>query len=183
MKNFYVVLTLVVALCFSVNDADAQRRSSSSSSSSEFTQNVKLAPLGFLLGNYNLRYERKIGDKNSWQIGGNYLNLDFGGNESSLFGLEAGYRGYFKQSFKGAYWTPFVGFDYGSTEIFEEKESFSQVYVGAGIGYQWVAGGGFIFDLGFGYCYRIGVGVSDNLDADDYTTGGIAFTLACGYAF
>jgi hypothetical protein len=152
-------------------------------------QAVKVGPLGFLLGNYNARYEKAISDKGSFQIGANYYDYKIAGFGTSGFGLDAGYRHYFKEAIEGAYVFPSAGFDFNSTNISDlddTKGSYSQIGIGATVGYQWINDGGFLVDLGLGYGYGIVVSTDEAFSdtrVDDFGGGGIRFTFALGYAF
>lgn len=151
-------------------------------------QAIKVGPLGFLLGNYNLRYEKAVQPKGSVQFGANYYDYSIGDFGTTGFGVDAGYRHYFKEAIKGAYVFPSLNYDFNSTAISDTddtKGSFSNVGLSAQIGYQFVAKGGFLFDLGLGYGYNIGVAADDAFaDTRDLGTGGgVRFTFALGYAF
>ncbi|MCB9309329.1 MAG: hypothetical protein H6567_04640 [Lewinellaceae bacterium] len=37
-------------------------------------QAIKIGPFGFLLGNYNLRYEKALNEKGSFQVGANFYD-------------------------------------------------------------------------------------------------------------
>ena len=151
-------------------------------------QAIKVGPLGFLLGNYNLRYEKAIATKSSVQVGANFYDYNIGDFGTTGFGIDAGYRYYFKEAIKGPYVFPSLNYDFNSTAISsvdDTKGSFSNLGIGAQIGYQFVAKGGFVFDLGLGYGYKIGVSADDAFsDTRDFGTGGgLRFTFALGYAF
>ncbi|MCB9309330.1 MAG: DUF3575 domain-containing protein [Lewinellaceae bacterium] len=101
------------------------------------------------------------------------------------FGLDLAYRYYFREAIRGAYVSPAVGYDFNSTNVSiidETKAKYSILGIGATIGYQWVAGGGFVTDLGLGYGYNIEVGKDDSL-LNDYSGGALRFTFAIGYSF
>jgi hypothetical protein len=173
MKKQLFVVALLCAIAFS---ATAQ-------------QAVKLGPLGFLFGNYNLRYEKAISEKGSFQVGVNYYDYELFGAKSTGFGLDAAYRNYFKEAIKGAYIAPAVGFQTNKTSSGSTLGSstvdglgYSLLNLGATVGYQWVAGGGFVTDLGLGYGYSMELGKDDQL-LSDYGGGGVKFTFAIGYAF
>jgi hypothetical protein len=178
MKKNFLVVTFLCAIAFS---ATAQ-------------QAVKLGPLGFLLGNYNLRYEKAISEKGSFQVGANYYDYELLSLETTGFGLDAAYRNYFREAISGAYVSPVVGVQFNKTSsstwttengemvITQEDDlGFSLLNIGATLGYQWVAGGGFVTDLGLGYGYRMELSKDEGLG--DYNGGRVMFTFALGYAF
>lgn len=151
-------------------------------------QAVKVGPLGFLLGNYNLRYEKALNEKSSWQVGANYYDYSIGDFGTTGFGLDAGYRYYFKEAIKGPYLFPSLNFDFNKSALSavdDTEGSYSNLNVGASIGYQWVAGGGFVTDLGLGYGYNIGISADEGFaDTRDLGIGGgVRFTFAVGYSF
>ncbi len=179
MKKQVFVVALLCTIAFS---ATAQ-------------QAVKLGPLGFLLGNYNLRYEKAISDKGSFQVGANYYDYELLDLETTGFGLDAAYRNYFREAISGAYVSPVIGVQFnkttGGTWTVDENDGivvdnseelgFSLLNIGATLGYQWVAGGGFVTDLGLGYGYRMELSKDEGLG--DYNGGRLMFTFAIGYAF
>jgi hypothetical protein len=170
-KTFFA---MIILLCFGMNEIKAQ------------TQAVKLGPLGFLFGYYNARYEKKLNDKGSFQIGANYYNYDLLEVGTTGFGVDASYRLYFKEAIRGAYVAPTVGFDSNTTSVstFDDTEGgFTQFGLGATVGYQWAKQDGFVFDLGVGYGYNLIISKDDALTSDSYGGGGPLITLAMGYAF
>lgn len=172
MKKSFLTLAVLFAFIFSMQAQQA----------------IKVGPLGFLFGNYNLRYEKALNEKSSWQVGANFYDYDLGGFGTSGFGIDAGWRYYFKEAIRGAYLFPSLNYDFNKTTIsvFDNtKGSFSNLNVGATVGYQWVAGGGFVTDLGLGYGYNIGVSADDAFaeGRDLGTGGGVRFTFALGYSF
>jgi hypothetical protein len=174
MKNVFFTLVLFIGF---IGTAAAQQ-----------TQAVKVGPLGFLFGNYNLRYERALTEKTSFQVGANFYNYELLDLGTTGFGIDAGWRYYFREAIEGAYVFPSAGYDFNSTTISsvdDTKVSFSNLGIGATVGYQWVSGGGFLVDLGLGYGYNINVtrgdGLADDRDVND--GGSVRFTFALGYAF
>src|SRR5690606_5896480 len=98
---------------------------------------------------------------------------------------DAAYRNYFKEAIRGAYVAPAVGFQTNTTSVSVNDDTtagFSLLNLGATLGYQWVAGGGLVTDLGLGYGYNVELGKDDQL-TNDYGGGGVKFTFAIGYAF
>lgn len=78
-------------------------------------QALKLGPFGFILGNYNLRYEKALSEKGSFLVGANYYDYKLFDINTTGFGLDAGYRYYFKEAIKGAYLYPYLSYDFNST--------------------------------------------------------------------
>jgi hypothetical protein len=149
----------------------------------QFTQNIKIGPLGFLFGNYNARYEKVISDKGTFQVGANYFNFKIAGLGVTSYGLDAGYRLYFREVMDGGYFSPALGFDASSTAGLDGANvKYSTLGLGATVGYQWLNEGGFVFDLGFGYGYSLFLKNNDNLRSG-LDGGGVRFTFAVGYAF
>jgi hypothetical protein len=172
MKKPFLTIAVLLGMLVSINAQQA----------------VKIGPLGFLFGNYNLRYEKALSEKTSFQVGANFYDYDLGGFKTTGFGIDAGWRYYFKEAIKGAYIFPSANFDFNKTSIgsnTNEKGSFSNLNIGATIGYQWVAGGGFVTDLGLGYGTNIAVSSDDAFaDSRDLGVGGSPrFTFAIGYSF
>jgi hypothetical protein len=150
------------------------------------TQAIKVGPLGFLLGYYNGRYEKKLNDRASFQIGANYYNYDLFDLGTTGFGLDASYRHYFKEAIRGGYVSPTIGFDANSTGVSsldDTKASFATFNIGATVGYQWAKMDGFLVDLGLGYGYNIVASKDVSLTNDGYGGGSPLFTFAIGYAF
>lgn len=174
MKNLFLSLFLVLGVVFSL--------------SAQQSQTVKVGPLGFLLGNYNLRYERTLTEKTSFQVGANFYDYELFDLQTTGFGIDAGWRYYFKEAIEGGYVFPSIGYDFNSTvasAIDDTKLNFSNFGLGATVGYQWVSNGGFVVDLGLGYGYNVNVSKASGFeeDRDLNTGGGVRFTFALGYAF
>ena len=172
MKKSFLTFAVIMAFIFSMQAQQA----------------IKVGPLGFLLGNYNVRYEKALSEKGSFQVGANFYDYNLGDFGTTGFGLDAGYRHYFKEAIKGGYLFPSLNYDFNKTAISaidDTEGSFSNLGIGATVGYQWVSGGGFVVDLGLGYGYNIGVSAADGFadDRDLGTGGGVRFTFALGYAF
>lgn len=146
-------------------------------------QAIKVGPLGFLLGNYNLRYEKAIGDKSSVQVGANFYNYKLFDLQTTGFGLEAGYRLYFKEAIRGAYVYPAATFRTNTSEVTDiEEGTFSTLNLGASIGYQWVSKGGFVTDLGLGFAFSTELSKDDNL-TNDYSGVIPRINILLGYSF
>ena len=148
-------------------------------------QAIKVGPLGFLFGNYNLRYEKALGEKTSFIVGGNYYNYKLFSVQTTGFGLDLGYRYYFKDAIKGAYVSPYLSYDFNSTTVSIDDDTtgkFSTAGISGIAGYQWIAGGGFVVDLGLGYGYSFQVSKDEILN-NTYGGGGVRFLFSIGYAF
>ncbi len=146
------------------------------------TQAVKLGPLGFLLGNYNARYEKALGEKTSFLIGANYLDFKLNNEGVTGFGVNLGYRYYFRKAIKSAYVFPSVGYDFLSTKFLDSKGKYSTLGLKALVGYQWIWGGGFTLDFGLGYGANFEI-TKDNALTSDYRRRGVRFLFNIGYAF
>ena len=141
---------------------------------------IKVNPIGFAFGIFNVNYEKPLNEKNSFAIGANYYN--YGSVGVSGFGLSGEYRFYFSKNTtapEGLFGAPIVNlsslsYDNGSNGT-ETAFSF-----GGGVkgGYQWVWDSGVALDLYFGYGFR-----SANFDSYNYTGGYPILGLAIGYAF
>ncbi len=137
---------------------------------------VKVNPIAFAFGVFNVTYEKAISDSNSFTVGANYFNWT--GLNASGIGAEAAYRFYFSKNNdapEGMYAAPYLG-----GKIVNAGDSSGVAFGGgAQAGYQWVFDSGLALDLFFGYGYFSG-GVSG------YTTGiggRPKFGVAVGYAF
>nr|HMP31715.1 DUF3575 domain-containing protein [Saprospiraceae bacterium] len=129
-------------------------------------QAVKVGPLGFILGNYNLRYEKGISEKGSVQVGANFYNYKLFSLKTTGFGVDAGYRYYFKEAIKGGYVAPALGFQTNTTSVSSTDNtsgSFSLLGLGATAGYQWITSGNFVVDFGLGYGYNAQLSKSEVL--------------------
>ena len=148
-------------------------------------QAIKVGPLGFILGNYNIRYEKGISEKGSFQVGANFYNYKLFGIKTAGYGADAGYRYYFREAINGGYVSPSLGFQTNTTSVSASDDtsgSFSLLGIGATVGYQWVSSSNFVFDVGLGYGLNAQLIKSDVLNKT-YGGGGIRFTFALGYAF
>ncbi len=148
-------------------------------------QALKAGPLGFLIGNYNLRYERSIDANSSFQVGANYYDFKLFGISTSGFGIDGAYRYYFRKALNGTYVAPVVGLAFNRTLVEKNstvKGNFSYLGIGATVGYQFEIKNNFIGDIGVGYGYNIELGKDDNLIAN-YNFAVPKFTLAIGYLF
>lgn len=175
MKNLLFVFSLIFGLFAFSGDIQAQ-----SSDGGDFDKAVKLGPLGFILGSYNATFEKKLKDKASFVVGGRFSNYSLNDNDYTAFSVNGQYRIYFKEAIAGPYLAPSAGIGFNSTDIVGVSESFTNIGIGANIGWQWVAGGGFVVDLGIGVRYRNGFG--DSVDAD-FSGIGPSFQVQIGYAF
>lgn len=146
---------------------------------------LKLGPLGFILGNYNLRYERGIDFNSSFQIGANYYNYKLFGIATNGYGFDATYRYYFNEVLKGVYIAPVLGLAFNETYVSKSsdiKGHFSFLGLGATLGYQLISQTNFVTDIGLGYGYNIELGKDDSL-VSSYSFARPKLTLAIGYKF
>ncbi len=149
------------------------------------TQVVKVGPLGFLIGNFNLRYEKTINETSAFQVGANYYNFKVFGIKATGFGVDGAYRYYFKDAIRGFYASPAIGLSFNSTFVDESsdiKGNFSNLNLGATIGYQSIMASDFVIDFGLGYGYNVQIDKDDNL-ISNYSFSIPRFTFALGYAF
>ncbi len=148
-------------------------------------QALKVGPLGFLLGNYNLRYEKKLAEKTSFQVGANYFSYKILGSGVTGLGFDASFRKYFKEALRGAYVSPAASLDFNSTNlgVTSIDTKYSKLGLGATLGYQWAKPEGFVVDLGLGYGYGLLLSKGEGITSDGYGGGGLLFTFAIGYAF
>ncbi len=175
MKKLLTTIGLMSLLfLFCANDATAQR---SSSSSDGYDKAVKIGPLGFLLGSYNATFEKRLKDKTSFVVGGRFTSYSLNDVDYTGIGLSGQYRFYFKEAIKGGYFAPSVSVGFNSGDV---VDNFTNIGLGANVGWQWIAGGGFVVDLGIGARYRLGFG--DGVD-DDFSGVTPAFQVQIGYAF
>lgn len=154
------------------------------------TQVLKMNPLGFAFGFFNLRYEKALNTKTSFQVGGNFYSRKFGDVKTTGFGLDVEYRFYITNKKKnvpeGFYIGPNAGFDFNKTEDTDTSDgaTFSLFGIGATIGYQWIWDSGFALELGMGPQYSILAGKGDGLDETvDYEGFLPRLVFAIGYAF
>ena len=147
-------------------------------------------PLGFAFGFFNLRYEKALNSKTSFQVGGNYYSRKFGELKTTGFGFDGEYRFYITNKRKnvprGFYIGPTVGIDFNNTEESSTSTgaSFSLFGFGATIGYQWIRDSGFALELGAGPQYSFLVVKGEGLDESvDYEGFLPRLVFAIGYAF
>lgn len=153
-------------------------------------QIIKMNPLGFAFGFFNLRYEKAINDKTSFQVGGNFYSRKFDDVKTTGFGFDTEYRFYITNKKKtvpeGFYIGPTIGFDFNKTEDTDTSEgaNFSLFGIGATIGYQWIWDSGMTLELGAGPQYSILAAKGDGLDESiDYEGVLPRLVFAIGYAF
>ena len=96
----------------------------------------------------------------------------------TAFSINGQYRKYFKEAIAGPYVAPSASVGFNSSDALEG--SFTSIGIGANIGWQWIASGGFVVDLGLGARYRNGFG--DDVDVT-FSGVGPAFQVQIGYAF
>lgn len=178
MKNLLVLLSITAFILFlTVDGLHAQRSARSSSSAvDKFDNAIKIGPFGFLFGSYNATYERRITDKSSFVIGTRITTFSLSEVDYTGLSLSAQYRVYFQQAIAGPYFAPSIGAGRNSGAV----TNFSNISAGANVGWQWLADGGFLVDLGLGARYRNGFG--DSVDTD-FTGVSPSFQVQVGYAF
>ncbi len=146
---------------------------------------LKMNPLGFAFGIYNLTYERALSSSTSFQVKGSFFSKLFGLEVSSL-GFDADFK-YFithkrKPSPEGFYIGPGISINKTSYSEFNDGSA-TTFGIGGTVGYQWIWNSGFALDLGMGPKYLTILTSSDDLEGE--TISGVVpnFTLAIGYAF
>jgi len=148
---------------------------------------IKVNPIGFAIGVFNVTYEKPLSETSSVTIGASYFNwsnLDISG-----IGADLGYRFYFSNNTtapEGLFAGPVLSlgsysYDYstynGEGDYTTEKQSVFSIGGGVKAGYQWVWDSGVALDLYFGYGYR-----AAKFDNYDYSGGYPILGLAIGYA-
>ncbi|MCB0688022.1 MAG: DUF3575 domain-containing protein [Saprospiraceae bacterium] len=147
------------------------------------TKAVKFGPFGFIFGNYNARYEMGLNETSSLQFGANAYSYKLFDEKVSGFGLDAGYRYYFKEAIKGPYITPVINFDANKTTLLGQDGNFTLLGASALVGWQWVTGGGFLVDFGLGYGFASEISKDDVLEGEDYARSGARIQFTLGYAW
>ncbi|MEP7195221.1 MAG: DUF3575 domain-containing protein [Saprospiraceae bacterium] len=170
MKNLIMILTVVLISEYYIS---AQ-------------QNVlKMNPLGFAFGIYNLTYERALGPATSFQVGGRFFTKLFGLDVSS-FGLDADFKYYIthkkKPSPEGFYIGPGISFNKTSYNEFSDATA-TTFGIGGTVGYQWIWNSGFALDLGIGPKYLTIITSSDDLEGESISGVVPNLSFAIGYAF
>jgi Protein of unknown function (DUF3575) len=129
---------------------------------------IKVNPLALLGGSDLVSYEMKLGEKSSGVIGAGIGGYKFGGFKYSSFGGELQYRYYFTEAINGWYGAGQAGFTSGkvkteANEFFigdpiegdsSNETKFSNIRVGAKVGYQWIFDSGLTLDLNLGAAYN-----------------------------
>jgi len=178
MKKLLTTLSILgLMLMMAPDSLQAQRGSDSSSG---FEKAVKIGPFGFLFGSYNATFEKMLNEKSSFVVGGRFSSYSLSSNDYTAIGLNGQYRLYFKEAIAGPYLAPSASLGFNSGTVGTVDETFTNIGIGANIGWQWVADGGFVVDLGIGARYRNGFG--DGVDGD---FSGVlpSFQIQIGYAF
>ena len=166
------LLIILIAL-FGISSLKAQEASSI----------IKVNPIGFAFGVFNVTYEKPLSAKNSVAIGASFFNWSNLG--ISGVGGSAEYRFYFSNNSeapRGLFAAPILdigslSYDY-KFDSTTKKESVFSIGGGVKAGNQWVWDSGVALDLYFGYGYR-----SANFENYNYSGGYPILGLALGYAF
>ncbi len=147
------------------------------------TNAVKVGPFGFLLGNYNARYEMGLNEKSSVQLGANIYRYELFDNDVSGFGVDASYRYYFREAISGPYLSPVLNFDFNNTTLLGEEGNFSLLGLSGLVGWQWVTNSSFVIDFNLGFGFRAEVSKDDTLNSEDYSGTGPRIGFTIGYAW
>lgn len=148
-------------------------------------QAFKAGPLGFLIGVYNLRYERGLQSNTSFQVGANYYDFKLFGVATTGYGLDGAYRYYYTEALKGIYIAPSMGLAFNKTYVSKTSNiqgNFSYLNLGATIGYQWASSNRVLTDIGLGYGYNVELEKDESL-LSSYSFPLPKFTLALGFMF
>ena len=152
---------------------------------------IKLNPLGLIFGQFNVGYERALGESSSFLIAPQFGGFKFGGVKYSSAGATAQYRYYFSgYAPEGFYAAPNISYTSGSVKFDdgsggENKTNFSSLAFGAMAGKQWIFDSHFVIDLGLGANYT--KFTYDNKDGSFATLKGSgilpAISFSLGYNF
>ena len=152
---------------------------------------IKVNPLGFVFGVFNVTYEKPLNDKSSVAVGASYFNWSNLG--ISGIGGSAEYRLYFSNNSEaphGMFAGPILdlgslSYNYegytivdGEMKTTKEKQSVFSIGGGVKAGYQWLWDSGIALDLYFGYGYR-----AAKFENYDYSGGYPILGIGIGYAF
>jgi hypothetical protein len=148
---------------------------------------IKTNPFGLAFGNFNLAYEKVLGESSSIILKAKYT-YRFLGLKVNVAGIGAGYRYYLSHAKKpapgGFYVNPEVAYNTGSSGDIK----YGTFVLGGEIGYQIGSKKGVVFDIGVGPKYTTFFGSFDQLDFNgvDNAKASIllpGITVAVGYAF
>lgn len=144
---------------------------------------IKINPLGLAFGSINADFEKFINEKNSFQIGANFITRKIDEVRYTGFGVQAQYRWYLTNNDrpKGLFVGPTAAFNFVAYDdnYYETSDNYAFLAVGGLIGYQWVFGENFTFEAGIGP--NFGIPFND-VDDDAFGTGIYPqISLALGY--
>jgi hypothetical protein len=148
---------------------------------------IKTNPFGLAFGNFNLAYEKVLGESSSIIVKAKYT-YKFLGLKVNVAGIGAGYRYYLSHAKKpapgGFYINPEAAYNTGSSGDIK----YGTFVLGGEIGYQIGSKKGVVFDIGVGPKYTTFFGSFDQLDFNgvDNAKASIllpGITVAVGYAF
>lgn len=174
MKKIILSLVAVMAFTFSANAQEAN--------------NIKINPLGLIIGSINLGYERAISEKVSLQLNPGYWS-GFKVGDDKFKGLRLGLEGrYFLSKSSSApdgfYVGPYFNSQNLSVKTNGDEDKLSITSIGGQVGNQWVYDSGFVLDL------NLGLGATSTKATDlepneSYDVNGTLpkFTVALGYNF
>lgn len=160
MKNKICLTILILLFVFSLSFTSLAKNTNESSV-------ITVNPFGFIVGSYNIDYEKPLNFSNSsLSVGGTYFSMKLINLDVRSFGARAGMRFYKNQVLEGVYYGPVVsgGLLTGTELLIDNDVEFYSVSFGGVGGYQWITQGGFVIDLN--------IGVGYNVYSDDYVENG-----------
>jgi hypothetical protein len=153
---------------------------------------IKINPLSAILATGNISYERVVGDKQSFQLGGYYTGVKFSSTKITGYGVTPEYRFYLgKEALNSFYAAPYMRYQsisFKETE-FDSKATLSTFGGGLVIGRQWLIGESFTIDLFLGPNYssgsvKVSFGDEDDFKGLNFFTGfGLRSGITLGLAF
>ncbi|PKG43327.1 hypothetical protein CXF67_05485 [Psychroflexus sp. MES1-P1E] len=175
-----VILTALAICTLSIGQAQDENLTDSQERMEKFNEvkkhEISLDVAAAISGlGINPRYEYVLGRYSGIGVDLNIGTYDNSNNENiETFSFTPYYRQYFfsKEDYgaKGFYGEGFVklySFDNDSDLFFNNnslpKKSFTELAIGAGIGWKWVSDSGFLIDVGFGIGRNLGIADDDNL--------------------
>ena len=175
MKNLALPLVLLLMLplsSFAQDSGEAQANPNI----------IKVNPIGFAFGVFNLSYERAISNSSSLQFGGLFYQSLLG-TDVNGFGLRASYRYYITNATRPSPEGFYTGLTTSYNNLTEDAtdEEVSAFGIGLLLGYQWVWNSGVALDLGIGPTYLIDTGSSDTAEFESGITPNVV--IALGYNF
>jgi Protein of unknown function (DUF3575) len=130
---------------------------------------IKINPVSLAFGVIGVDYEKVVSDKNSFQVGANFISRGIGGFGYTGFGVSGSYRFYISKDDapKGLFVSPTVSASFVSFKdnLFGSGTSSSYTSLGFGglVGYQWLfSDDQFSFELGVGPQFGVILGTANS---------------------